>query len=580
MKKVFISHSSQDRVFVEDVLIPILKEHSIVPWYSKDDIAITEKWEESIKRNLKESEWIIIVLSPNAIKSDWVKAEVHWAIETKPERIIPILYEECDAIDLHLKLPRIQYVDFVNSPQDWQEKLLRVWGKGNADQPAVKREDDPVAGLNGPVVNIVGKDSEKNSSSTIENSFLTRFINKLSPKVVLVIVGAVVLFACWTNVLDIFLLDTYSKRGVATIGEMISENGSSQNTIRIIVNDSSYFENKYDWRGKYAKLIEKISVAGAKVIAFDVYFATSSNSDDNDDMFNLAAKMAHGRGTSVIVGINKIIDNELVNPAFLGENFGYGILCLGRKLNHVVEAPLIVFKNDNKPFPSIALKAVEAFVGNEIVHFDKKEKNIVIGDSQYEQLTTIDFSSAKSVESFQNACPVIESGDKVASIYLTPPENPYDDHEKQVRFSFKEFDEMSISELKLRFSDKIVLIGVKNKNDTFKMSKDLDSYEFLGVDIHARTVETLLSNKAFKHLSIVGHAIIIIICMVVSYYFQKTFPHPSKHRQYLIPVGLIIPAGLTVLFYQVFGLIMDVNYLYLSIVSVVYLVAKKQRVIG
>ena len=39
MPRVFISHSSLDREFVERELIPLVRDHGIDTWYSRDDIA-------------------------------------------------------------------------------------------------------------------------------------------------------------------------------------------------------------------------------------------------------------------------------------------------------------------------------------------------------------------------------------------------------------------------------------------------------------------------------------------------------------------------------------------------------------
>src|SRR5262249_53850321 len=40
---------------------------------------------------------------------------------------IPVLIETCDSNDLHLRLPRVQHIDFRNNLQAAQERLLKVW---------------------------------------------------------------------------------------------------------------------------------------------------------------------------------------------------------------------------------------------------------------------------------------------------------------------------------------------------------------------------------------------------------------------------------------------------------------------
>jgi len=112
MPKVFISHSSQDRYFVESKIIPVFARHKIDYWYSKRDLKSAAQWEREIRTGLERCDWLLLVLSPNSVASRWVKAEVDWAVEHRWGKIEPILLEECDPEDLHLMLPQLQYVDF------------------------------------------------------------------------------------------------------------------------------------------------------------------------------------------------------------------------------------------------------------------------------------------------------------------------------------------------------------------------------------------------------------------------------------------------------------------------------------
>ena len=49
MPKVFISHSTQDREFVEREIIAALHQGGIETWYSKMDIHAADRWERSRK---------------------------------------------------------------------------------------------------------------------------------------------------------------------------------------------------------------------------------------------------------------------------------------------------------------------------------------------------------------------------------------------------------------------------------------------------------------------------------------------------------------------------------------------------
>jgi len=50
--------------------------------------------------------------SPDALASEWVQAETHWALEHKRGRVIPVMARHCNPVDLHLKLGMLQYIDY------------------------------------------------------------------------------------------------------------------------------------------------------------------------------------------------------------------------------------------------------------------------------------------------------------------------------------------------------------------------------------------------------------------------------------------------------------------------------------
>ena len=110
--KVFISHATADREFVEQVIIPFLERNGIGIWYSKKDIRTADQWERAIRKGLTVSDWFLVVMSPRSLASEWVQREVHWAMENRLGRLIPVVLESTKADDWHLGLDRIQHVDF------------------------------------------------------------------------------------------------------------------------------------------------------------------------------------------------------------------------------------------------------------------------------------------------------------------------------------------------------------------------------------------------------------------------------------------------------------------------------------
>lgn len=126
MSKLFISHASADRDFLELELVTLLGALGFEVWFAEEDISTAEHWERSILDGLKNSDWIVLVMTPRSAKSEWVKDEVNWAIDERQGRIIPLLVEDCDPREFHIRLPRIQYIDFRVNKKIAREKLIKL----------------------------------------------------------------------------------------------------------------------------------------------------------------------------------------------------------------------------------------------------------------------------------------------------------------------------------------------------------------------------------------------------------------------------------------------------------------------
>ena len=112
MARFFISHATHDRGFVEAELVPILTAAGHSYWYSKESIRGAELWERSILHGLEASDWFAVVLSAQAATSEFVNDEINWAMEHRSGRVIPIVIDDCKLTDFHIRLPRIQNVDW------------------------------------------------------------------------------------------------------------------------------------------------------------------------------------------------------------------------------------------------------------------------------------------------------------------------------------------------------------------------------------------------------------------------------------------------------------------------------------
>src|SRR5258708_6813797 len=128
MPQVFISHSTEDRAFVEKELLPLLRKHGIGTWYSQTDIRTAEQWEKGIRSALEKCDWFLVVMSPRSAASRWVEREVHWAMEERHGRFIPVLIDASDFRDWHVGFRELQYVDFFQNKKAARKRLLAGCG--------------------------------------------------------------------------------------------------------------------------------------------------------------------------------------------------------------------------------------------------------------------------------------------------------------------------------------------------------------------------------------------------------------------------------------------------------------------
>ncbi len=135
-KEIFLSHSSKDRKFATE-LAGALRHHGISVWYSQTHIKGAQQWHDEIGKALRRCNWFVVILSPSAVKSIWVKNELLFALNQHRyrNRIAPVLYKNCKYENLSWTLSNFQIVDFRTSQENGYRDLLRVWGIVKSPKP-------------------------------------------------------------------------------------------------------------------------------------------------------------------------------------------------------------------------------------------------------------------------------------------------------------------------------------------------------------------------------------------------------------------------------------------------------------
>jgi adenylate cyclase len=109
---VFVSHSSKDRRIV-DQITDQLKRFGVGTWCSNEDIPAGEKYAEKIRDGLMSSDWVLVIVSADSGKSDWVRAEVKTAMADPRfrNRILPMALDGSSAAQINPDLADLQAID-------------------------------------------------------------------------------------------------------------------------------------------------------------------------------------------------------------------------------------------------------------------------------------------------------------------------------------------------------------------------------------------------------------------------------------------------------------------------------------
>jgi TIR domain len=124
--RVFISYANQDKPFVRK-LINELEKHNLSVWFDEQEIKVGDSIVAKISEGLRDSDYLVVVLSKASVTSSWVQEELNAAlmnqISDKGSVVLPVLIEDCDLPPL---LRSRLYADFRADFQVGLNKLLTV----------------------------------------------------------------------------------------------------------------------------------------------------------------------------------------------------------------------------------------------------------------------------------------------------------------------------------------------------------------------------------------------------------------------------------------------------------------------
>src|ERR1700745_1286362 len=89
--KVFISYSRRDAAEFADELVAGLELAGFAPFLDRQDIRPGEPWEDRLGGLIAQSDTMVFVVTPEAVKSDRCKWEVDRTVALS-KRLLPVIY--------------------------------------------------------------------------------------------------------------------------------------------------------------------------------------------------------------------------------------------------------------------------------------------------------------------------------------------------------------------------------------------------------------------------------------------------------------------------------------------------------
>lgn len=114
--RVFLCHSSQDKLVVRDLYQRLLAEGWIDPWLDEEKLLPGQDWDLEIEKAVESADAVIVCLSNNSItKEGYVQKELRKVLDTadeKPEGAIFVIPLRFDGMQIPRRLKMWQCVDY------------------------------------------------------------------------------------------------------------------------------------------------------------------------------------------------------------------------------------------------------------------------------------------------------------------------------------------------------------------------------------------------------------------------------------------------------------------------------------
>ena len=388
-------------------------------------------------------------------------------------------------------------------------------------------------------------------------------------------IALLMLLLGWVQLFDAFEIDTRIESYTMALGDLFSSMPISDRIV--IVSFDQRSEARLGspgpgWRSEHARLVDSLADAGAKVIAFDLFFEKPSA---DDAQLIASINRAKQRGSQVFVGVQQLIaDQPAIIPGLSEAVEGLGLLCIGGRLGYAAIAPLAVVKTAAGPktVSTTSAAASSHFIaigmlasGAATLAIDDKRRQLAVvsdlGQTLWEGPLQPVKPEVKASGELSNDCPMLTVKDRVAEqmIRLAPPgawRNPLRRHDyEQVVGAANGIQPGQLQ-------GKIILVGdTRAGKDEFQVLYGLQPELRHGVELHADVVNNLVQGIQVRRLDPTLQFFLMLLLAAAGGWMRMFRPTmASLARRLLVVAVMLAYLTLTIVIYTSYGLLLNTAY--------------------
>ncbi|HEU5217695.1 MAG TPA: CHAT domain-containing protein, partial [Gemmatimonadales bacterium] len=243
------------------------------------------------------------------------------------------------------------------------------------------------------------------------------------------------------------------------------------------------------WRPRHAEVIDRLSRAGARVVAFDIRF---QNQTPADSLIVRAADSARARGTMVVDGADSLRDGALALSPPLARHVTPGMDCLAEHpflFSGVV--PLVWARNDTSALlPAFSLATVAAWYKVRFAGDLPRKEILISGRGQVAD--HIRLTKVTHLLTSQARCPIMTAGSRYGELLsVRAPLEKWRDPAR--RFDYAAV--LAAPPERLAWArGRIVLIGSLDSTEIMEVRAGIRHEKRYGVERHADAIATMLAN--------------------------------------------------------------------------------------